>query len=809
MTGAARPDAPSQLNRFIEAAPDAMIALDGRGCVVFANRRLREMFGFPAGTLLGEPVERLIPETYGTLRPNPIRDSLNAPHAQPLERGLTCVGRHADGGEFLVEVSLSAIDGAGEAVALAAIRDASARVAAESKVHRNEQLLSSLINGIVDYAVFMLDAGGCVLTWTNGAETIKGYSVDEIIGRNVAVFFTYEDQMAGVPQQILETARREGRFEGDGWRVRKDGSQFLAHVTMDAIRDETGAISGFAKLTRDITASRRSENLAREAERWALETARLAEEKDRLLLETERLRAIADAREQAALNLLKTSETLNALIAASPLGICMLNMDGVFEIWNPSCERIYGYDAEDVIGRDHKAVSDGLAIAGEAGVDEFWPSGPSHERVDREVRRRRRDGSIATVIVSLAPIQEAGGQPIGYVLIINDVTERKFVDQQLLHAQKMEAIGQLTGGVAHDFNNLLSIIICNLEFLIEDAPPQSETRECGQMALDASLRGAELVRHMLAFARKQTLESRIVQVNDLVMGMTNMLRRSLGEHIDIVLKTDPELWPSILDASQLQTALANLATNARDAMPGGGNLVIETANATLDEDYVRPFPDVAAGDYVMVSVSDSGRGMAPDVAARAFDPFFTTKGEGQGTGLGLSMVFGFVKQSSGHIDVYSEPGHGTTIKLYLPRAAPGPEEPAAPAEGAQPRDRFETILVVEDNVDLARSVDAMLRYAGYATIVVKDAATALQIIDGPDRVDLLFTDIILASGMSGIDLAIEAAARRPDLRILFTSGFAETALTANGKTIVNDRLLPKPYRMNDLLNKVAAFIDAP
>jgi PAS domain S-box-containing protein len=773
------------LHDCVEVVPDAMVALDGDGRIVFTNGHLDAMFGYSPGELVGQFIERLVPNRHGAAHQHHVRTYLQAPNPRPMGLGSRFVGLRSDGQEFQVEVSLGPVKASDAIVAVAVVRDASARDAAENKVLQNEQLLTSLVNGIADHAVFLLDPEGRILTWNPGAEAIKGYRADEIVGQQYSVFFSPEDQTAGAPEQILATARREGRFEGEGWRVRKDGSRFLAHATIDAIHDASAGVTGFAKLTRDITSAREADRLAREAESQLI---------------------IARERERAAASLEMTSRTLNAIIEASPLGIGVINKDGLAEMWNPACERIFGHSAAEVIGLDRAALSRLLAVEWREDSSRPWPSREETLGIVHEARRRRKDGGLIDVRLSHALIREAGEEPIGDLYVIEDITERKLVEQQLLQAQKMEAMGQLTGGFAHDFNNLLSIVICNLDFLIEDIEDNSSSRECALMALDASLRGAELIKQMLSFSRKQRLESLVVDVNKLVVGMTNMINSSLGEHIKVTLKNEPDLWPSLLDPTQLQTALLNLATNARDAMPDGGELLIETANSVLDEDYVRLFPDVPAGDYVMIAVSDTGRGMSAEVASRVFEPFFTTKGESKGTGLGLSMVFGFIKQSAGHIRIYSEPGFGATIRLYLPRAMVGVAEPPATGRSRGSRANDETILVVEDRIDLAISVEAVLRRAGFSPIVVYDAKSAMEIIGGDTPIDLLFTDIILGSGMNGMDLATEATARRPGLKILFTSGFAETALTGHGKTAVTDRIISKPYRSEDLLEKIAEVL---
>jgi signal transduction histidine kinase len=384
---------------------------------------------------------------------------------------------------------------------------------------------------------------------------------------------------------------------------------------------------------------------------------------------------------------------------------------------------------------------------------------------------------------------------------VREAEEReRATSDQLRQAQKMEAIGNLTGGMAHDFNNLLGIVIGNLDLLVDRRNDDPDVRELGGEALDAALRGADLTRHLLAFARRQPLQPQRVDLNALVANMTRLLRRTLGETIEVSLDLDPGLWPTVVDPSQLESALANLATNARDAMPGGGSLVFATGNRRLDADYAAEHDEVAAGDYAMIEVADTGAGMAPEIAQRIFEPFFTTKGVGKGSGLGLSMVYGFIKQSQGHINVYSEPGIGTTFRLYLPRAAVEGELSVISGPAAETvSGTGETVLAVEDNASLRRVVVRQLREMGYRVLEADSAASALAVLDR-EPVDLLFTDVVMAGGMSGIDLARDTQQRWPAMKVLITSGFPETKLNGNGPIVA--RLLTKPYRKDELARAI-------
>ncbi len=392
-------------------------------------------------------------------------------------------------------------------------------------------------------------------------------------------------------------------------------------------------------------------------------------------------------------------------------------------------------------------------------------------------------------------------------LVQQRTTELARTSAQLHQAQKMEAIGNMTGGMAHDFNNLLAVIIGNLDLLQERVRSDPESVSLVDGAMQASERGAELTRRLLAFARRQPLAPKIVDINDLVTGMTRLLERILEEHIEIVLIPAPDAWTVSIDPAQLSAAIANLATNARDAMPKGGRLTIETRNIELDADYAAANPEVVPGEYVLLEVSDTGAGMPPDVLAQAFEPFFTTKELGEGTGLGLSMVFGFVKQSQGHIKIYSEVGHGTVVRIYLPRSTQLTPTPAAVAAIA-PAHRNESILAVEDNPGVREVVVRQLQELGYRVRAADSPQQALMFLAEPDyEVDLLFTDLVMP-GMNGADLAQAATALRPGLKVLFTSGYSGSALRNDDRLKDDGIFLSKPYRKQDLARKLRDILDA-
>jgi signal transduction histidine kinase/ActR/RegA family two-component response regulator len=414
----------------------------------------------------------------------------------------------------------------------------------------------------------------------------------------------------------------------------------------------------------------------------------------------------------------------------------------------------------------------------------------------------RRDVTVdAIMFAGIALVLIAAG-----AFVLRAIKDREQAELQLLQAQKMEAVGQLTGGVAHDFNNILTVIIGSVEYLADLVKDDPQARRMADSVRAAAERGADLTKNLLAFARRQPLRPAVVDLNTLVSETDQLLRRTLGEPVELVTRLGREVWPTEVDPSQLQTALVNLALNARDAMPNGGRLTIETQNAVLDAAYARHNADVTPGDYVMLAVSDSGAGIPKSDLERVFEPFFTTKEAGKGSGLGLSMVYGLTKQSGGHIKIYSEVGQGTTVRLYLPRGRTAGTADAAAATAKEIVMGSETILVVEDDPLVREFVVGQLDALGYATEVAENAAEALARLDKMERVDLLFCDVILTGGVNGKQLADEAVRRKPGLKVLFTSGYTEDAIMHNGRLDPGVLLLTKPYRMADLARMVRLAI---
>jgi PAS domain S-box-containing protein len=488
-------------------------------------------------------------------------------------------------------------------------------------------------------------------------------------------------------------------------------------------------------------------------------------------------------------------------------GIITLSEIGGIESVNAAAERMFGYAENEIAGRNiGMLMPEPFRSQHREFVSAHLRAGQSRDiGVGREILGLRRDGTTFPMQLGLAeiPLQR---QRI-FVASVNDLTARKEAEQILVRAQKMDAVGQLTGGIAHDFNNLLTVIIGNAEHMTTGLELPEATRSSAQSILSAAEKGASLTSRLLAFARRQLLSPVRVDVNELVRGMGDLLRRTLGEQIQVAHHLARDAWPATADFAQLESALLNLAINARDAMPAGGKLTIETANVELDAAYAAANPEVEPGPYLMLAVSDTGTGMTADTLDRVFEPFFTTKEMGRGSGLGLSMVYGFIKQSGGHIKIYSEIAHGTSVKMYLPRAE-GPSEVAKPSDIAAPPPRgTETVLVVEDNAMVRATVTSQLEGLGYTVLAAESGDAALAILAERGPVDLLFTDIVMPGRMSGLELAGLVAERYPDMRVMFTSGYTEQSVTLSADLRRDAELLPKPYRQVDLARKIRKVLD--
>ena len=518
-------------------------------------------------------------------------------------------------------------------------------------------------------------------------------------------------------------------------------------------------------------------------------TARLPAAIERELKEAQTRRARRVAEEKV--------RQLSRAVEQSANFVTITDADGVIEYVNPGFANAIGYGAADLVGR--RPFFRKLKTEADR---ELWATTRSGLDWHGEFENVRKDGSLLSVSATVSPVADDQGQITHIIAIEEDVTRRREIEAQLRQAQKMEAVGNLTGGMAHDFNNLLAVVIGNLDILVGQLG-SGEPRELAQEALDAAINGADLTKRLLAFARRQPLQPQEIDLPELLSSTVKLIGRLIGKGYEIELQPVADAWPIVVDPSQFAASITNLATNARDAMPGGGRLAIAVANRVLDTGYVQEHPEAKVGEYVEIAVSDSGTGMPPEIVQRIFEPFFTTKETGKGSGLGLAMVYGFVSQSGGHVTVESEPGKGTTFRLFLPRAAMSAPLATSRSDGPEDLDgRGRTVLVVEDVALLRRVVVRQVRELGYKAIEAESIGAALAIME-QQAVDILFTDVIVGEGATGFDLARVVRQRWPSIRVGFTSGFPQAKLNAGSGPPPDARVLIKPYRKEDLARALA------
>ncbi|HEY3147257.1 MAG TPA: PAS domain S-box protein, partial [Dongiaceae bacterium] len=665
-----------------------------------------------------------------------------------------------------VDVSSSSLEFAGRPGVLVVARDITQQTQAEVKLREIETRFLSLVQN-APFVTYVKDTAGRYLFYNRESERVFRMGVKHYFGKTIRDIYdpTYAAVIDDMDRKVVET----GATILQEVRMPSDVEYEWALLVKFPIRDDTGKIIGIGGFDIDRTKQKRAEL------------------------------ALADSEAQRQRN----EQRFRQIFDLVQEGI-WIHVDGKIEFANPAAARLFGAGGpEELIGQH---------------VFAFIHPEDRERALERtrhlmaqlkavpltEMRVLGLDGKVRIGELQAVPVVQDGRVQV--ISSGRDVTAQRDAESRLHQIQKMDAVGQLTGGVAHDFNNLLTVIIGALDLDLQRLP--EAVRPSVEQALRAAERGAALTHRLLAFSRQQTLVAQKVDFNRLITDMGELLQRALGEHVEVELKLAADLWPALADSGQVENSMLNLAINARDAMPDGGKLTIETANAHLDEDYAAHNAEVASGDYVMMAVTDTGMGMSADVLAHVFEPFFTTKEVGKGTGLGLSMIYGFAKQSGGHVKIYSEVGHGTTVRLYLPRLT-GATATAGPAVAASAAGEGggETILVVEDNPDVRRLVLRQLRDLGYAVIEAANGPQALKILEDGASIDLLFTDVVMPGGMTGRQLAEAAKGRRPHLKTLFTSGYTEDSILRLGKLDPGVRLLSKPYRKHELAMRIREALD--
>ncbi|WP_363323990.1 PAS domain S-box protein [uncultured Bradyrhizobium sp.] len=645
------------------------------------------------------------------------------------------------------------------------------RAKAAADLHASEARFRGVLAASPD-AVLMVNNAGVIEFASDRVLDIFGYAPEELVDKPVSILIPERFRGAHSPHLSTYFAQPKTRMMGGGlslWGRRKDGTEFPAEISLSpvAMADRSAAIAA----VRDVSARR--------------------------ALEARQQKAVEDLRE--------SEERLRYFIKYAPAAIAILDKDLCYLVYSDRWLADYGLVGRDLYGLSHYEVFPEIpdrwriihrrALAGET----LHAEEDSFTRVDGRVQWLRWE---------VRPWFDTLGNIGGVAFLTEDITDRKRMEAQLLQAQKMQAIGQLTGGVAHDFNNLLTVILGNVEVMLDEMKSDDPHRKLAEPILAAAERGAGLTQLMLAFARRQALEPIVFDLNEVVSHMNALLRRTIGENVEVDLRLTKSLWAVTADIRQMETAILNIVLNARDAMPEGGKLTIETSNVELSDDYAASSVEVAPGQYVMIALSDTGSGIAPDILDRIFEPFFTTKPVGKGTGLGLSMVHGFVKQTGGHIQIYSEVGHGTCVKIFLPRAKADATNavqpacaPAAPATGA------ESILVVEDDPHVRMFAVQQLRHLGYRVTEASDGPSALQEISRSGAPDLLFTDVVMPGGMTGRQLAERVRQTAPGIRVLYTSGYTENSIVHHGRLDPGVHLLQKPYKRDKLAQKVREVLD--
>ncbi len=757
---------------LIDQVYDAVVVWDWHGAITFWNRGAEQMYGFTREQALGRASHELLDlEVTGGIEL--LLQQLETEGRWEGElRHRTRSGQH-----IWVESRMMLIREAARIYVVETNRDVTVRKALDhlrselrvqlelqvaqrtAELSTSEEQFRVLIEGIEGYAILMLDPDGVIQAWSKSAERIGGYRAEEIVGQSFARLFTPQDIEVEQPAFELAQARASGKLEIDGWRVRKNGTHFWVNGTIAALHGDDDRLVGYVKVMRDVTEKRRNDEL---------------------------LYSVLD----------------NALDA-----IVSIDVEGTISLFNRAGETMFGRSAAEVMGRNIRLLlSESFQEEYDDYLDSFLRAGSARSiATRREVYGMRKDGSTFPIELAITGFEL--DQQRYFICILRDTSERKNLEEQLRQSQKLEAFGQLAGGVAHDFNNLLMVISGYSSLLLDTLDPADEPHRFVAEIRRAGERAARLTRQLLAFSRQQMLEPRVVSLNEVVRDVERMLMRVIGEDVQLQSVLAPDISSVKIDPGQIEQVIMNLVVNARDAMPNGGKLTIETAEVTANAVPSTLRQPGRAGGFVVLIVSDTGHGMSADVKARIFEPFFTTKGVGKGTGLGLAVVHGIVKQSGGSIDVQTEVDRGTVFRIYLPAVKELPpivvESDVVPVVTGT-----ETILLVEDDDKVRELVSRSLQSLGYRVLHAVNGRDALRVLDeSRASIDLLLTDVVMPE-MSGSQLADIFIRRHEGARVLFVSGYTDDAVLRHGVLEAEAAFLQKPFTLNALAIKVRETLNA-